>query len=43
MRLVPPEELGGHLGRAGLVPRQAYAVEVAHETRLFAGRWLRPK
>jgi hypothetical protein len=43
MRWVPPEELGARLQRAGLIPRQAYAIEVAHGTRLFAGRWARPK
>jgi predicted TPR repeat methyltransferase len=43
MRLVPPEELAGHLDAAGLEPRQAYLVEVAPGRLLHVARWRKPK
>jgi hypothetical protein len=43
MRLVPPEDLDGWLQEAGLVPRQAAAVDIGGGRRLHVARWLRPK
>lgn len=43
MRLVPPEELAGHLAAAGLQPRQSYWVQAARGRLLHVARWRKPK
>jgi SAM-dependent methyltransferase len=43
MRLVPPGELAGTLAAAGLLPRQAYLLEIARGARLHVCRWVKPK
>lgn len=43
MRLLPPEELAGHLSAAGLRPRAAFEVPVAHGRRFHVAHWSRPK
>jgi len=43
MRLVPPGELERDLARAGLAPRRAYELPVAHGRRFHVGLFQKPK